>query len=113
MKCLYRISEGVNRKRKLDFVHDKKRMFLHFLSIFREHDIYVFADNVGDELYSYLISQYDKNKIIRTQHLGNDNSFLYIVDFAMNQFRDEDIIYFAEDDYIYKKGADKIIQEGL
>ena len=55
MKILYRISEGGNNKVKPDYVHDKRLMFVHFLKVFKDHDIYVFADNVCDELYNFLV----------------------------------------------------------
>jgi len=54
MKILYRISDGGNAKEKLTFVYDKKRMFLHFIKIFKNHDIHVFADNVSEETYQFL-----------------------------------------------------------
>jgi len=34
MKILYRISDGGNNKIKLNFVYDKKLMFLHFINTF-------------------------------------------------------------------------------
>ncbi len=112
MKVLYRISEGGNNKTKPDFVYDKRQMFLHFIKIFENNDIYIFADNVGNDLYNFLIQNYNSQKIMKIS-LGNSKSFMYTVDYAIKNFHDEDIIYFAEDDYIYKIGADKIIEEGL
>lgn len=113
MKILYRITDGGNNKSKLDFVYDKKRMFLHFISIFTPlNEVIVFADNVNDDLYLFMAANYDPNKIIRTS-LGNSKSFMFTLDFAIKQFTENDIIYFAEDDYVYKLGADKIIEEGL
>jgi hypothetical protein len=112
MKVLYRISEGGNSKDKLNFVYDKKKMFLHFIKIFAEDDIYVFADNVSDEFYSFLTENYNTNKIMRIA-LGNSKSFMYIYEKAINEFDDNETVYFAEDDYIYKIGANKIIEEGL
>ena len=48
MKILYRISDGGHNKIKPDYVNNKERMFLHFLNRFRDHEIYVFTDNVKD-----------------------------------------------------------------
>lgn len=112
MKILYRISEGGNKKYKPSFVYDKKNMFLHFIKIFKDQDIYVFADNVGDDLYNFILNNYNKSKVFRIS-LGNAKSFIYTVDFAIKFFNNNDKLYFAEDDYIYKVGADKIIEEGL
>lgn len=112
MKILFRISDGGNSKIKPSYVYDKKRMFLHFIKIFKEHDIYVFADNVSDDTYNYLSSTYDNTKIFRIS-LGNSLSFIHCMNFAINNFDESEKIYFAEDDYIYTKKAPSIIEEGL
>jgi hypothetical protein len=112
MKILYRISDGGNAKAKLHFVYDKKRMFLHFIKIFRNHDIYVFADNVCEDTYQFLKQNYDENRIFRIS-LGNAASFMHTLNFAIQNFDENDKIYFAEDDYVYINGASEIIEEGL
>lgn len=111
MKILYRISDGEHNKLKPEYV-TKQGVFLHFLKIFKGYDIYVFADNVKDETYTFLQKHMDSSKIIRT-YLSNGQSFMYSVNFACRTFSDDENIYFAEDDYIYKKKAPKIIEEGL
>ena len=112
MKIFYRISDGGNVKNKPSYVHNKQLMFLHFINIFRDHDIYVFADNVCDETYNFLIDHYDSSKITKIS-LGNSKSFMFTVDYAIANFSEDEKVYFAEDDYIYKKIAPKIIEEGL
>jgi hypothetical protein len=112
MKILYRISEGGNAKVKPDYVYDKQAMFLHFINVFKYHDVYVFADNVSDEFYSFLVENYIPSKTYRLS-LGNAKSFVHVVDFAIEKFNDDDKLYFAEDDYIYTPDAPKIIEEGL
>jgi len=113
MRVLYRISDGGNVKLKPDYVHDKKRMFLHFLAIFEHKDIYVFADNVKDETFDFISNHFhDSSKLFRI-NLGNASSFLYTVDFAIQHFHENEKVYFAEDDYIYTKRAPEIIEEGL
>ena len=111
MKILYRISDGGMNKVKPAYVHDKQKMFIHFITIFKYHDIFVFADNVHETTYQFLKENFDESKIIRTS-LGS-KSFKYSLDFAISHFNNEDKIYFAEDDYIYKKIAPQIIEEGL
>lgn len=112
MKILYRISDNRNNKAKPAYVYDKQKMFLHFITIFKNHDIFVFADNVGETTYQFLKENFDESKIIRIS-LGNSKSFKYTLNFAINTFDNNDKIYFAEDDYIYKKIAPQIIEEGL
>jgi hypothetical protein len=111
MIILYRISDGGCNKIKPHYV-TKRGCFLHFLKIFKGYDIYVFADNVSDETYNFLNDYVENNKIIRTS-LSNAGSFMYSLNFAINNFKDNDKIYFAEDDYIYTEDAPKIIEEGL
>ena len=112
MKILFRISNGGNNKYKPSYVYDKKLMFSHFINTFKENDIYVFADNINEDTYSYMCEKFDKSKIIRTS-LGNSKSFLFCVNYAISNFNMNEKIYFAEDDYIYKNTAPKIIEEGL
>ena len=112
MKILYRISEGGNRKHKLPYVHDKRKMFVHFINIFKECDIYVFANNVSVHIQKFLIRHYRPSKIFRTA-LGNAKSFMHSVDFALERFDNNENLYFAEDDYVYRSSAPRIIEEGL
>ena len=111
MKIIYRISDGINNKNKPDFV-TKKDIFMHFIKVFVSYDIYVIADNVSDDTYHFICSYIDSKNIMRTS-LSNSKSFLYGVLFVLNNFSDNEKIYFAEDDYIYTKNAPQIIEEGL
>ena len=111
MKVFYRISDGSHDKRKPEYL-TKQKTFLHFLSVFKKYDIYVFADNVKRETYTFLCQYLPHYKIIETK-LGNSKSFVYALDFALKFFPDETAVYFAEDDYIYTQSAPKIIEEGL
>jgi hypothetical protein len=111
MKILYRISDGGYNKIKPTYV-TKRGCFLHFIKIFRGYDIYVIADNVSESTYDFLKEHIDPSKIFKTS-LSNAGSFMYALDFAINNFNNNEKVYFAEDDYIYTKEAPKIIEEGL
>ena len=111
MKVIYRISDGGYNKRKPVYV-TKRDCFLHFLNIFKDHDIYVVADNVSDETYTFLMSNIDSSKIMRT-NLSNAGSFMFSVDYALKHFNNDEKVYFAEDDYVYTKDAPSVILEGL
>ena len=111
MKILYRISDGGYNKLKPYYV-TKHGCFLHFIKIFRNYDIYVIADNVSESTYDFLKQHIDPSKIFQTS-LSNAGSFMYALKFAINNFNDNEKVYFAEDDYIYTKEAPKIIEEGL
>jgi len=111
MKILYRISECGNKWGKPYYVTPIK-CFLHFLKVFKGHDIIIIADNVSNEMYEFLTYNIDKKCVIRT-NLHNAGAFMYAVDYAIQHFNDSDMVYFAEDDYIYTKNAPLILEEGL
>jgi hypothetical protein len=111
MKVIYRISDGGYNKVKPHYV-TKRGIFQHFMKIFKGYDIYVVADNVSDETYAFLSSYVDSSKIFKT-NLSNAASFMYSAEFALKNFNDEEKVYFAEDDYVYRENAPQIIEEGL
>lgn len=116
MKILYRFSDSKNNKNRPNWF-DKRLILKQFLHRFDlpENEIFVFADNVCDDTIDFLNSIIrEPNKHVVRISLGNANSFLYTCNFAMQQFNDDnEIIYFAEDDYLYTKNANKIINEGI
>lgn len=111
MKVIYRISDCGNIKNKLEYI-TKKGTFHHFYKTFQNHDIIVIADNINDDTYNFLLKYLNSQQIIKTQ-LGNSGSLLFALQLAINNFQDEEKIYFAEDDYIYTPEAPNIINEGL
>ena len=111
MKIVYRISEGGYNKIKPAYVN-QRNCFLHFIKVFKNHEIYVIADNVSDDLYRFLCSNIEEKQIVRTQ-LSNAGSFMYALCYVIGTFNDSDSVYFAEDDYVYTKNAPTIIKEGL
>ena len=61
MKVIYRISDSGYSKIKPYYVKNRN-VFLHFLTVFKHHEIYVIADNVRDDTYAFLIDNIDTNK---------------------------------------------------
>lgn len=111
MIVIYRISDGGNPKDKPEYV-TKKGVFQHFCKIFSNHVIIVIGDNISDDTYNFLLNHIQQDRIIKTQ-LGNSQSFMFALNLAIQNFSDEEKIYFAEDDYIYKENAPVILSEGL
>jgi len=112
MKVFYRISDGGYNKIKPDYVCKKLDVFERFYKIFNKYEIYVVADNVCEETYQFLLKYINKDKLFRTQ-LSNAEAFMYAVNYSLQNFDINEIVYFAEDDYLYTEHADKIILEGL
>ena len=115
MKILYRYSDSNNLKNR-PYWFNKRNILKHFISRFDkpENEIFVFADNVSDDTIQFLnsIIKDPINHVSKTS-LGNAGSFLHIYNFAIKHFQDNEIIYFAEDDYVYTKNASKILEEGI
>lgn len=111
MKIIYRISDGEHNKLKPYYV-TKKNCFLHFMKIFEGYTVYVIADNVKDETYSFLCKYLPPQHIIRST-LNGAMTFLLATELSINSFQDEDSVYFAEDDYLYTPDAPKVLEEGL
>jgi hypothetical protein len=72
----------------------------------------VVADNVCDETYDFLTKYIEPTKILRTA-LNNAGAFMYSVKYAIEHFDENEAIYLAEDDYIYREEAPMVIEEGL
>lgn len=108
MIILYRLSDKSCNKLKIPGC-TKDYCLNNFLSNLQSnYKFYLILDNCNKETiikYNYL-----ENIIIT--NLGNSNSFLYTLQFALNNFNNE-IIYFVEDDYLHKKDSLKLINEGL
>jgi len=111
MKIFYRISEASYNKNKPQYVANKLNVFHKFYLIFKEYNIYIVADNVSDQTYE-ILKNYDKIEIFRTK-LSNAGAFMYAVNYSLLNFQENEVVYFAEDDYLYTKNAPKIILEGL
>lgn len=74
-------------------------------------DIIVF----GDRLEKATTDQIDDlNVDLRetTAH-GNNETFLEVLDYALENLSGDDIVYFVEDDYLHRPGAGGLIREGL
>jgi len=113
MIVIYRFSDKGYPKNKPDYV-TKRGCILHALRIFSGHPFYVIADNTSDESYAFLMEHVSDstNKVIRTT-LSNAGAYMYAVKFAIDTFRDDDMVYLAEDDYIYTPDAPGILVEGI
>jgi hypothetical protein len=110
IKTLYRISDGGYKKEKLAFAN-KFYCLENYLKVFGDTDLYLFADNCKPEtiekLKSYNIS------IQETNEGSSAQSWKRVARFALENFNDDDIIYFLEDDYLHKPIAPTLIKEGL
>ena len=101
MRVLYRISDGGNPKVKLPNA-DKKHCLKNAISIFGKENLHVFADNCGKETLA-MISGFDIYPI--KIKLGNALSWRHVVQFAIDNFQPQEMVYLLEDDYLHKPGS--------
>jgi len=109
MKIFYRISDGSYKKER--FPHATKKGCLdNFLRYFPKEEITIYADNVKDETYNWLL-EYNID-IKRTNGGSSAGGFRIVFDDAL-LLPDNEIIYFVEDDYFHLDGSYQAIQEAL
>ncbi|MBT8609310.1 hypothetical protein G6660_04550 [Polynucleobacter paneuropaeus] len=94
--------EGINKFDSLD----------NLMKIFKGWEFICVADNCDEALLSRLNQDYQFDQLIETQ-LGNPGSFWKLYEIGLSIAQDDDIFYFAEDDYLHLPDAPGAIEEGL
>jgi hypothetical protein len=93
---------------------DREKIFDSLVSSLDERVEYIaFHDSGNGGIENHFLSKRDVNKI--SMKGGNDaQSFLNLLNYVIKQdYNDEDIIYFLEDDYLHKPGWVDILLEGF
>jgi len=83
----------------------------NLMSIFEDWEFICVADHCDESLLDYLKAQ--KFAMLLETSLGNPGSFWRLYEIALGLANDEDIFYFAEDDYWHLPQAPTAIIEGL
>ena len=118
MIIFYRYSDGSYAKQKLE-IATKKVCLLNFLQCFgnKNNLIYLIADNIKDKTLNNDLQNLPKGiDFFERQECGSSAaSFKYVFTKALAflNLKDEDIVYFVEDDYLHTLEAPQLIQEGL
>jgi hypothetical protein len=93
---------------------DREKIFDHLISTLDDRvEFTAFHDSGNGSIDDHFLKNKDINKI--SQKGGNDaQSFLNLLNYVIKQdYNDEDIIYFLEDDYLNKPGWINILLEGF
>lgn len=106
---LYRISDKGNIKDKLPHA-GKIHCLKNFLSVFGPEGFFIFADNCKSETTEGL-RELGLTPFVTS--LGNSKSWRYAAEYAMNNFKDDDVVYFVEDDYLHLPKSREILLEGI
>jgi hypothetical protein len=112
MKVIYRISDGGYAKEKPDYVDNEKCLF-NAKHRFGQSNIHVIADGCGPRTMKMIKSMFTRNSITKVQVGHGAGTFNIALDMALNEFKDQDYIYFLENDYIHKGQAREVLQEGI
>jgi hypothetical protein len=107
---LFRISDGGNKKNKLGHA-DKIYCLQNFIKAFGKENLFVFADNCSDQTLA-AIGLLDV-ALFKLDSMGNASSFLHILDYAVANFKNDDWVYFVEDDYLHLDDAKQALLEGV
>lgn len=115
MKIYYRISNNSYKKNRLANATKEHclDLFLKYFDV-ADNKIHIIADNVTDISLSKFIDSKCKLNIIRNNtSLNNGQSFKYCYHRACEEVNDNEFVYFAEDDYLYKQNSFEALTEGL
>lgn len=115
MKIVYRISDAGYNKVKPEYINNENCLE-NFCEVFQKQknqfDIIVIADNIS-EATDYMIQKYIPIEDIHYVSVGHGaGTFNLALDMAL-KYDDDEIVYFVENDYLHKPGADKVLEEGF
>jgi hypothetical protein len=108
---LFRISSKGYPKVKVEGIN-KFDSLNNLTQVFKDWELICVADNCDAALLTRLRSDYQFDQLIETQ-LGNPGSFWKLYELALGFAQDEDLFYFAEDDYLHLPESPTALQEGL
>lgn len=93
---------------------DREKIFDHLISTLDERvDYLAFHDSGNGDIVNHFLNNKDVNKISMVGGNGAQ-SFLNLLNYVIKQnYNDEDIIYFLEDDYLHKSGWIDILLDGF
>lgn len=112
MHIYYRLSDK-NRRGKAPSYFTNENCLNNFLKYFEidSHDsITIIADNIEKNTEKWL-STYNIPIILTT--LGNSGSFYYCLNEAIKNKKDNEIIYFVENDYLHRKNSKDVMVEAF
>lgn len=114
MKYLYRISDNGYVKAKFANA-SKKRCLLNFLVQFGIEDTIVFVDKVIPETEEFLREYSELTGLTLCFIDGGSSaaSWRIVRDYALNNFSDDELVYFVEDDYFHLDGSKTALREAL
>lgn len=110
MKIIYRISDAGYNKVKPSYI-DNEKCLRNAVEIFKDAEWTIIADNCSPETLTMVEDITDCNiEIVSVGH--GAGTFNLALDRAL-EYKDDEIVYFIENDYLHKPGSYKALKEGL
>ena len=113
MKIIYRISDAGYNKVKPDYINNETCL-KNFCNVFFNniHDILIIADNIS-QTTNDMVQKYISRDQIQYVSVGHGaGTFNLALDEAL-KWKDDEVVYFVENDYLHKQQSPKVIEEGL
>ena len=111
MRVIYRISDSGYNKVKPDYINNEACL-ANAIKVFGDCEWSIIADNISEETNN-MIQKYIPRSVIYYTEIGDGaGTFNIALDGAL-KCKDDEIIYFLENDYIHKPDSDKILEEGF
>lgn len=111
IKILYRTSEKSSKTSKIKPSWISNEVCIKNISKERENaELIIFGDRLNE---TKQIAKEVSDIFLETKKHGNANTFLEILDYAVDNLDPECTVIFSEDDYIYRPGFIDIVKEGL
>ena len=100
MKVLYRISDNGYKKPKFERA-TKKRCLLNFLSEWPLEEIVLFVDKVIPETMEFIDGYKAMTGLnyLKIEAGSSAASWRVVMNYALENFKNDDVVYFVEDDY--------------
>jgi hypothetical protein len=111
MKVIYRISDAGYNKIKPNYI-DNEQCLKNAVNVFKDADWSIIADNISEETNN-MVQKYKSKDYIDYVSVGHGaGTFNIALDKALS-YKDNEIIYFIENDYLHKPESQKILEEGF
>ena len=111
MKLIYRISDSGYNKVKPDYITNEICL-RNFVDVFLPNDFIIIADNISEETKKMILGYVPEDSIKYVKVGNGAGTFNLALDLALT-YKDNEIVYFIENDYLHTLDAKKILKEGF
>ena len=112
MNVQYRICNNSYTKNRLPFA-TKEFCLKNCIDVFNGHNITVYGDNLNAETEQMVLSHVPTIKYVKISEGSSAQSFRCVFNTVLRDVTDNETCCFIEDDYLWRKLAPIVIEEGL